>query len=107
MLTFEIFPDEVACETRVIKGKDGKPDRQVYDQFCYLLKGRQTIQLTVTHNSLLEAYPAGVYTIHDDSFEIENSYGRGQLKLNNFKFKLTPLTQVDSKPKTEKSSSNY
>lgn len=107
MLTFEIFPDEVACEMRVIKGKDSKPDRQVYDQKVYLKKGRQLIQLTVTHNSLLEAYPAGEYTIHDDSFEVENYYGRGQLKFNPYNFKLLPLIQTDSKPKTEKSASSY
>jgi hypothetical protein len=91
MLKFEIFPDEQSAEMRVIKGRDNKPDRQVYDQKVYLHKGRQLIQLNVTHDSLLEAYPAGLYTLHPDSFEVENYYGRGQLKLA-YKMKLSPLS---------------
>jgi len=98
MLVFEIFADEQTCEPRVIKGKDNKPDRQVFDQKAYLKKGRQLIQLTVTHDSLLEAYPAGLYTLHEDSFEVENYYGRGQLKMA-YKMKLTPVSSSDSSAK--------
>ncbi|AXQ65915.1 MAG: helix-destabilizing protein [Inoviridae sp.] len=97
MLIFEIFQDEIDCELRVIKGKDTKPDRQVFDQKVYLKKGRQLIQLTLTHNSHLEAYQAGLYTIHEDSFEVENYYGRGQLKFNPYQFKLLPLAKDQSK----------
>ena len=95
LLVFEIFADEQTCTSRVIKGKEGKPDREVYDQNAYVKKGRQLIQVTITHDSLLEAYPAGVYTLSQDSFEVENRYGRGQLKLA-FKTKLVPLADVKS-----------
>ncbi|WP_345877799.1 single-stranded DNA-binding protein [Shewanella algae] len=91
-MLFEIFADEQTAEPRVIKGREGKPDRHVYDQHVYWIKGRQLIQLTVTSDSLPECYPAGRYTIHEDSFEAENAYGRGQLKFNPYRFKLAPLS---------------
>ena len=90
-MLFEIYPDEQTCTPRLIKGRDGRPDRHVYDQKVYWLKGRQSIQLTVSHNEITDAYPAGRYTIHDDSFDAENVFGRGQLKISWFKFKLIPV----------------
>ncbi|HDS1213349.1 TPA: heavy metal transporter [Shewanella algae] len=94
MMLFEIYPDEQTCEPRVIKGTNGKPDRVVYDQKIYWIKGRQVVQLVVSHNEMTSAYPAGQYTLHEDSFEADAMYGRGFLKINWYSVKFVPVNNA-------------
>lgn len=89
MLKIEIFPEDVKTTTRNIKGKDGKPDRALYEQEGYAyLGGKFPTLMKLSIEEGQPPYVAGIYTVHSSSFVVNNF---GGLELKRFGLLIEPL----------------
>lgn len=74
---------------RTFKGKDGKPDRTVYEQKAFAhLGGVFPVQFTLTHDDHKNAYEIGEYQLAPESFKI-GPYG--DLQIDRYNLKLKPI----------------
>lgn len=80
MLKIEVFKEDVKVTPRIMRGKDGKPPRTIYEQDAYAhLQGRFP---TLTKIQLEEGqlpYESGFYTFHSSSYVV-NDFGSVELK---------------------------
>ncbi|MDB1126281.1 single-stranded DNA-binding protein [Vibrio algarum] len=89
MLKIEIFPEDTTIQTRTIQGKEGKAPRTIYEQTAYAyLGGKFPVQMKLSLDEGQSAYTAGIYTVHSNSF-IVNNYGG--LELKRFGMTIEPL----------------
>lgn len=89
MLKIEIFPENVQIETRTIPAKEGKPQRNIYEQVAYAhLGGKFPVEMKLQLEEGQPAYVAGLYTIHPSSFVI-NQFG--SLELKRFGLLIDPI----------------
>ncbi|MGR5247672.1 single-stranded DNA-binding protein [Vibrio aestuarianus] len=89
MLRIEIFPEDEKTTTRTIKGKEGRPDRNIYEQDAYAhLGGKFPTQMKLSLEEGQPAHVAGIYTVHSSSFVVNNF---GGLELKRFGLLLTSL----------------
>jgi hypothetical protein len=74
---------------RTFKGRDGKPDRTVYEQKAYVhLGGVFPVEFKLSHDDHNNAYEAGTYKLNPESFKV-GQYG--DLQLDRFNIKLEPV----------------
>jgi len=87
MLKVEIFPEHEQIETRTIPGKEDKPSRVIYEQTAYAyLGGKFPVEMKVSLEKDETAYQAGVYTVDNSSYIVNNF---GKLELKKYGLKLT------------------
>lgn len=80
MFKIEIFQDDVKLDARTVPSKEGKPPRTFYEQAAYAhLSGRFPTQMKLQVEEGQQPYPAGFYTLHGSSFNV-NNYGGLELK---------------------------
>ncbi|MCU8036855.1 MULTISPECIES: G5P family DNA-binding protein [unclassified Shewanella] len=105
MLKIELDASNCKLQTRQLPPKDGKAGRNLYWQIGYMhTGGRYPVEVQIPLEEGQPAYPAGPYFVHPSSFQA-SKYNNPEFKP--FAFTLAPLNEIDSKPKTEKSSSSY
>ena len=83
------FDSQDQLQSRVFKGRDGKPDRNVFWQNGYMYNGgRFPVLVEIPLEEGQPAYPPGDYEIHPSSFQA-NKYNK--MELNPFKVLLVPM----------------
>lgn len=93
MLKIEIFPEDVKTTSRTMRGKEGKPDRTIYEQEGYAyLGGKFPTLMKLSLEEGQPAHVAGIYTVHSSSFVVNNF---GGLELKRFGMLIEPLELVD------------
>ncbi len=94
MLKIEIDAQDI-IQSRVFKGRDGKPDRTNYWQNGYMYNGgRFPVLIEIPLEEGQSAYVAGDYEIHPSNFQA-SKYNK--MELNPFKLILVPFQLAEKK----------
>ena len=86
MLKIELNPQDCQIQSRQINGQKGP--RTIHEQQAYLHTGSAyPIPFKLSIRTPADAYPSGEYTLHPDSFTV-NQFGG--LEINRFEIRLAP-----------------